>query len=117
MRINAIPYPPFSQALNCPPASAPRVQTPPPSSIKSTYSPGNTCVSSYEINSACGYNSGIEQIDYTCYIKGQRAVKTTLNNNVTGSSETPRVVTFASAKRMTGITVHLPGFLEESCGL
>ena len=40
-----------------------------------------------------------------------------LNNNVTGTSDPLRVVTFASAKRMTGITVHLPGFLEESCGV
>ena len=39
-----------------------------------------------------------------------------LNNNVTGTSDPLRVVTFASAKRMTGITDTCRAFLKSHAG-
>ena len=51
----------------------------------------------------------IEQIDYSYDAKGQRTSKTTLNNNGTGTSETPMSATFDSANRMTGISLNIQG--------
>ena len=51
----------------------------------------------------------IEQIDYSYDAKGQRTGKTTLNNNGTGTSETPMQATFDTANRMTGISLNIAG--------
>ena len=51
----------------------------------------------------------IGQIDYSYDAKGQRTAKTTLNNNCTGTSETPMQATFDTANRMTGISLSIAG--------
>ena len=58
----------------------------------------------------------IEQIDYSYDPKEQRTAKTTLNNNGTGTTETPMSASFDSANRMTGISLNIAG-ATKTCAL